>query len=191
MTVFLVTRLLDKNTRFWYTVVLSNCWWEERLCYVEVTKYLFQIHKIQKCLQGEKACWVRWWCLAPHFFFLMTKRRITTLIIWFLDPEMNQPIWSSAGIAKHLVLEYKHRKTHPSLCTNPDLQLAVLLLASRCQWVQSHRGLRLQLCRPVLHHHVHDATAVDVGIECGAPRRVHGGLLLLVHLALFWKKQKQ
>lgn len=78
--------------------------------------------------------------------------------------------------------------TQRRLCTHPDLQLAILLLASCCQRVQSHRGLRLQLHCPVLHHHVHDAPLMDVGVKLGAPRRVHRRLLLLVHLALFFER---
>lgn len=77
--------------------------------------------------------------------------------------------------------------TQRCLCTHPDLQLAILLLASCCQQVQSDCGLRLQLCCPVLHHHVHDAPSMDVRVKRGAPRRVHCRLLLLVHLALFFE----
>lgn len=80
---------------------------------------------------------------------------------------------------------------HPSGFTNPDLQLAVLFLAPHCQRVQSHRGLGLELGRPVFHHHMHDAPAVDVRIERGAPGRVHGGLLLLVHLTLLCEENEK
>lgn len=69
-------------------------------------------------------------------------------------------------------------------CTHPDLQLSILLLAPRCQRIQGHHGLGLELGRLVLHNHVHDTATVDVGVEGGAPRRVHGGLLLLVDLTL-------
>lgn len=83
----------------------------------------------------------------------------------------------------YLYFQYSSIQT---AAAHPDLQFAVLLLAARGQRVQRHRGLGLELGRAVLHHHVHDAPAVHVGVEGGAPRWVHGGLLLLVHRTLLW-----
>lgn len=61
---------------------------------------------------------------------------------------------------------------------HPELGLAVVLLAALSQHRHAHRHLGHGLFGCPHQHDLDDSALVDVGVKCGLPLGVHGGLLL-------------